>query len=93
LLSWQGAQNPEQLHHGLWASSPAHDWQETFAIVVDAEKDVLPRHTLRDLEVVVGVSVTEKLQLEAEFQAEHEEEHEVVEHADVVELAFDCHPG
>jgi len=65
----------------------------TFAIVVDAEKDVLPRHTLRDLEVVVGVSVTEKLQLEAEFhEAEHEEEHEVVEHADV-ELAFDCHLG
>jgi len=60
----------------------------TFAAV---EKDGLPRHTLRDLEVVVGVfAETVELAEKAELQAEHDEE---VEHVDGVELAFDCHQG
>ena len=61
----------------------------TFAAV---EKDGLPRHTLRDLEVVVGFfAETVELAEKAELQTEHDEE--VLEHAVDVELAFDCHQG
>ena len=63
----------------------------TFGAAVVVDED-LPRHTLRDLEVVVGFfAETVELAEKAELQAEHDEE--VLEHAADVELAFDCHQG
>jgi len=67
------------------------------AVVVDAAEKrdgCLPRHTLRDLdEVVVGVSAAVEPEELVELQAEHDDEVVEEEHVDVVELAFDCHPG